>query len=153
MRTVAYRFRSNGSACIQCGVCMDVCPVRALDMTRPRFAGPEGRDGSRQEVAPGEAPYPWMTVFPIQVGECTGCMICAQECPVNIITIERVDGPVALAPSQGPQAAEPEEDGAWHPLSSYTRATARRTTLSNPWGSRPRWPTRSTLLPKGGRGR
>ncbi|MDI3298589.1 MAG: 4Fe-4S binding protein [Bacillota bacterium] len=148
---MAYRFRSNGSACIQCGVCMDVCPVRALDMTRPRFPGPEGSAaGAAAQAGPA---YPWMTVFPIQVGECTGCMICAQECPVNIVTIERVEAPVALAPAQGPCPPEPEEDGCWHPLSSYTRASARRTTLSNPWGARPRWPTRSTLVPKGGRGR
>ncbi|MFI5278526.1 MAG: 4Fe-4S binding protein, partial [Ktedonobacterales bacterium] len=32
---MAYRFTVNEETCINCGICMDLCPVRCLDMTRP----------------------------------------------------------------------------------------------------------------------
>ena len=32
---MAYRFHVNEVTCINCGICMDLCPVRCLDMTRP----------------------------------------------------------------------------------------------------------------------
>jgi formate hydrogenlyase subunit 6/NADH:ubiquinone oxidoreductase subunit I len=32
---MAYRFQVNHTACINCGICMDLCPVRCLDMSRP----------------------------------------------------------------------------------------------------------------------
>ena len=34
MRT--YRFSFDSDQCLNCGVCVDVCPVHSLDMTRPR---------------------------------------------------------------------------------------------------------------------
>ena len=33
---MGYRSTIDHGGCINCGVCMDVCPVQALDMTRPR---------------------------------------------------------------------------------------------------------------------
>ena len=33
---MAYRFQVNAQSCINCGICMDLCPVRCLDMTAPR---------------------------------------------------------------------------------------------------------------------
>ena len=32
---MAYRFTVNPITCINCGICMDLCPARWLDMTRP----------------------------------------------------------------------------------------------------------------------
>ena len=31
---MAYRFQVNEQTCINCGICVDLCPVRCLDMTR-----------------------------------------------------------------------------------------------------------------------
>lgn len=36
---MAYRFRVNELTCINCGICMDLCVVRCLDMTRPSGEG------------------------------------------------------------------------------------------------------------------
>ena len=95
--------------CINCGICMDVCPVQALDMQRPTRDGVEG-----------DGPNPWLMEAPIQVGECIGCSICIRECPVEVMTLERVPGPTILANRQGPIAAAPPLTG-WVPLSAVTR--------------------------------
>ena len=38
---MGYRIDIDQRGCINCGVCMDVCPVEALDMTRPQRPGVE----------------------------------------------------------------------------------------------------------------
>ena len=38
---MGYRITIEDRNCINCGVCMDVCPVQALDMTRPEHGGIE----------------------------------------------------------------------------------------------------------------
>ena len=46
---MGYRIDIDHTGCINCGVCMDTCPVEALDMSRPERAGIEtGRFGSPQ---------------------------------------------------------------------------------------------------------
>ena len=40
---MGYRITIDNGGCINCGICMDVCPVQALDMTRPTRAGVELR--------------------------------------------------------------------------------------------------------------
>ncbi len=57
--------------CHSLGICMDVCPVRAIDMTPPKRSSTEG--GFRRR--------PWMMEFPFLVGKCTGCQMCEIECP------------------------------------------------------------------------
>src|ERR1700675_4196464 len=81
-------------SCINCGICMDVCPVEAIDMSRPRSPG--------VEAGPGEGPIPWLMEHPIQVGECVGCTICTSECPGSVMALPTVAGPTPLAPRQGP---------------------------------------------------
>jgi NADPH-dependent glutamate synthase beta subunit-like oxidoreductase/Pyruvate/2-oxoacid:ferredoxin oxidoreductase delta subunit len=131
---VGYRFTFDDTGCLNCGVCMDVCPVAALDMTRPDQP-PVEAGAARLQGATG-TPQPWMMTFPIQVGECIGCEACAVECPTGVITIRAEAGaPVSLAPSQGPLAAEPPDAG-WVPLSAVTRA-ARKERRTDPWG--PAW--------------
>ena len=44
---MGYRIDIDHDGCINCGVCMDVCPVQALDMTRPDRAGVEAGLGRR----------------------------------------------------------------------------------------------------------
>src|SRR6266540_4423587 len=86
---MAYRFQVNEQTCINCGICMDLCPVRCLDMTRPSGEGTIGKTRERESPIPGaSATRPWMMLFPVQVAACIGCQVCAQECPTNAIDIE-----------------------------------------------------------------
>jgi NADPH-dependent glutamate synthase beta subunit-like oxidoreductase/NAD-dependent dihydropyrimidine dehydrogenase PreA subunit len=110
---MGYRITIDTTGCFNCGVCMDVCPVQALDMSRPRGAGPEAGLGFG-------SPLNWMMEFPVQVGECIGCGICIRECPVVVMTLDTVPGETALAPRQGPITRPVHEDG-WIPLSAATR--------------------------------
>jgi NADPH-dependent glutamate synthase beta subunit-like oxidoreductase/Pyruvate/2-oxoacid:ferredoxin oxidoreductase delta subunit len=121
---MGYRIDIDSTNCINCGICMDVCPVEALDMSRPQSPG--------VEAGPGEGPIPWLMERPIQVGECVGCSICVRECPVSVMTLTTVTQPTPLAPRQGP-IQRPVESGApnaWIPLSSVTREALKPTKVS-----------------------
>ncbi|MDA8202220.1 MAG: FAD-dependent oxidoreductase [Chloroflexi bacterium] len=113
---MGYRITIDQRGCFNCGVCMDVCPVQALDMSRPTNGGPEtgSRDG---------APLRWMMEFPTQVGECIGCGICVRECPVVVVTLDSAPGETPLAPRQGPitRPVPATEPPAWIPLGEATR--------------------------------
>ena len=121
---MGYRIDIDHGGCINCGICMDVCPVEALDMTRPDRTGVEGG-----------RPIPWMMEHPTQVGECVGCTVCVEECPVHVITLAVQAGPTPLAARQGP-ISRPEvaaHDGGWIPLSAVTREVLKPDHVS-PWG-------------------
>jgi NADPH-dependent glutamate synthase beta subunit-like oxidoreductase/NAD-dependent dihydropyrimidine dehydrogenase PreA subunit len=134
---MAYRFFVRGEICINCGICMDLCPVRCLDMTRPAGTGEPGRAEDLRSPIPGEgAARPWMMLVPIQVAACVGCQVCAQECPTNAITIESSVKEVPYA-RRGPLATLPPEDG-WQPLDAYTRATPEEPG-ETPWGEGRAW--------------
>src|SRR5260370_4279939 len=129
---MAYRFHVNQHTCINCGICMDLCPVRCLDMTRPSGDG-EGAHG--EEVLspiPGEfSARAWMMLTPVQVAACIGCQVCAQECPTNAITIQSSVQEVAYA-KRGSISYLPPEAG-WQPLDAYTRANPAEPG-DTPWG-------------------
>ena len=132
-----FRFTFDSSQCLNCGVCVDVCPVHCLDMTRPQGPGPESPD----EVAnvPGQN-QDWMTIFPIQIARCTGCMVCVMECPTDIIDVEKVEGDVTFAPAQGPLVREAGYDPKhWQGLSDFTRVSRKDRPLGDPWGASPKW--------------
>jgi NADPH-dependent glutamate synthase beta subunit-like oxidoreductase/NAD-dependent dihydropyrimidine dehydrogenase PreA subunit len=121
---MGYRIDIDAGNCINCGICMDVCPVEALDMTRPGVPGPEavGRMG----------PLAWMMEHPIQVGECVGCSICIRECPVNVMTLSTQVEATALAPRQGPitRPVATVPGTSWIPLSEATREALKPTKVS-----------------------
>src|SRR5664279_125254 len=121
---MGYRIDIDHGGCINCGICMDVCPVEALDMTRPDRNGVEGG-----------LPIPWMMEHPTQVGECVGCTVCVEECPVHVITLAVQAAPTPLAPRQGPIGRPPvaPHDGGWIPLSAVTREVLKSEHVS-PWG-------------------
>ena len=119
---MAYRFRVNENTCINCGICMDLCPVRCLDMSRPSGEGEIGNAQERLSPIPGPwADRAWMMLGPVQVASCIGCQVCAQECPTNAITIEG-HAQVATFAQRGLISYLPDEGG-WQPLDAYTRAT------------------------------
>ena len=110
---MGYRITIDRGDCINCGVCMDVCPVQALDMTRPDRPGAEAGDGGGQ-------PFPWMMEYPVQVGECIGCDVCISECPVQVMTLDRVPGATQLLPRQGPVTLPSPPRPGWIPFSEVT---------------------------------
>ncbi|HEU0003168.1 MAG TPA: FAD-dependent oxidoreductase [Ktedonobacteraceae bacterium] len=119
---MAYRFQVNQTACINCGICMDLCPVRCLDMSRPAGEGKIGSESERRSPIPGDsAQRAWMMLVPVQVSQCVGCQVCAQECPTNAITIESSIKELTFA-RRGIITHLPPEAG-WQPLDAYTRAT------------------------------
>jgi NADPH-dependent glutamate synthase beta subunit-like oxidoreductase/Pyruvate/2-oxoacid:ferredoxin oxidoreductase delta subunit len=140
---MGYRIDIDQGGCITCGVCMDVCPVEALDMSRPQVPGIETGPG------PGARPLPWTMERPLQVGECIGCGICIRECPPNVMTLVTVDGAVPMAARQGPIERPSPVAGAgdaWVPLSEVTRE-ALKPVHDSPWGGLFRWKTRSRPKP------
>lgn len=137
---MGYRIDIDERGCITCGVCMDVCPVEALDMSRPQAPG--------LETGPGQGfPLPWTMEHPLQVAECIGCGICIRECPPDVMSLVTVEGEVPLALRQGPisRPAQPATDG-WIPLSEATRE-ALKPVHDSPWGDLFRWQTRSRPQP------
>lgn len=126
---MAYQFICNEHRCINCGACMDVCPVRCLNMTRP----------TRPSVEPSGQVNEWMMEFPVQIAKCTGCNVCYTECPTEAIAIAAVDEEPAYAdvPAVTHKKSGPELS-AWTPLSDLTRDPFRRVT-SDPWGGLQRW--------------
>src|SRR6266478_3490663 len=134
---MAYRFLVNEHTCINCGICMDLCPVRCLDMTRPSGEGEEADAQELLSPIPGDfALRSWMMLAPVQVSPCVGCQVCAQECPTNAITIESSIKEIVLA-KRGPISYLPQEHG-WLPLDAYTRATSEEPGEA-PWGEDHSW--------------
>ena len=119
---MGYQIAVDLGNCFNCGICMDVCPVEALDMTRPERPGVETGYGSA-------GPLRWMMEYPVQVGECIGCSICIRECPVSVMTLETVDGPTPLAARQG-RIERPEPTIGWIPWSEVTRESLKPTKVS-----------------------
>ncbi len=110
---MGYRITIDRSNCINCGVCMDVCPVQALDMSRPNKPGVEAGGGFG-------VPFRWMMEYPVQVGECVGCSMCVRECPVDVMTLDTLPTETPLQPRQGPVTTPPEGERGWIPLSAVT---------------------------------
>ena len=61
----------NYKNCISCRICVQVCPVSALDLTR------EGKSGK------------YRNLFPELVDKdgCIGCAMCVKECPMDCINM------------------------------------------------------------------
>jgi NADPH-dependent glutamate synthase beta subunit-like oxidoreductase/NAD-dependent dihydropyrimidine dehydrogenase PreA subunit len=130
---MGYRIDIDHRGCINCGICMDVCPVEALDMSRPIGPGIETGQGPA-------AALPWTMEHPIQVGECIGCSICIRECPVSVMTLAEEQGATALAPRQGPVHRPPVDEPGWVALSSVTLESLKPSHPS-PWGDLFTWTT------------
>jgi NADPH-dependent glutamate synthase beta subunit-like oxidoreductase/NAD-dependent dihydropyrimidine dehydrogenase PreA subunit len=134
---MAYRFQVNETTCINCGICMDLCPVRCLDMSRPSGDGEIGVASERLTPIPGvNGMRAWMMLAPVQVSQCIGCQVCAQECPTNAINIESSVKEVAYA-RRGQLSYLPPDLG-WQPLDAFTRAFPEEPG-EQPWGADHGW--------------
>ena len=60
---MGWQWKLNSRECIGCGICADVCPNRAILMTR-------------------DMAYP----APV-VGKCEGCPDCSAQCPTGAISV------------------------------------------------------------------
>src|SRR5579884_1000412 len=115
---MAYRFQVDEQLCINCGICMDLCPVHCLDMTRPAGDGEKASQRELSSPIPGEQAFrDWMMLSPVQTAPCIGCQICVQECPTHAIEIANEARPITYA-RRGPISSLPSENG-WQPLDAY----------------------------------
>jgi NADPH-dependent glutamate synthase beta subunit-like oxidoreductase/Pyruvate/2-oxoacid:ferredoxin oxidoreductase delta subunit len=130
---MGYRIQIENGGCLNCGVCMDVCPVQALDMSRPQRPGVEGSGLFGR-------PFDWMMEYPVQVGECIGCGICVRECPTHVVNLDSLPGSTPLADRQGPIHRPVEPTPAWQPLSEVTTESLKPARVS-PWGDLFQWRT------------
>ncbi len=122
-----FKFLLNARNCINCGQCMDVCPVNTLDMTRPKHVSPEGK-------ARGE-PFKYMMEFPVQVNKCIGCLLCQEECPTQVIKIVDVDKEPEYFKQQGKIIFESEKlPEGFCALSKLTKTHQKKIKSGDPWG-------------------
>lgn len=101
-----FSLKLNGSHCISCGICMDVCRPQAIAMRTKRSRGVEGETltylGLRSAGNVELAPAPMMT-FPYLAHPdlCNGCAVCVNECPVVALELQtnefafRADGEIS----------------------------------------------------------
>lgn len=129
---------------------MDVCPPTCLEFTRPDdvsfygslFGGDpvDGIEEGQLKLWMMEQPY-----LPIQE-RCTGCQVCARECPTNAITVEPdTEKPATLRPKPVilRTGAEARDDSYWRSLSEYTRDYLKRPVRS-PWSNIAEWKPMTT---------
>jgi len=90
VNTVFDSSRMNGSECIQCGGCVDVCPEQCIDLVSLRrvsiaaAAGPlRLPDGSPFPAAGG----PGAALIKDETA-CIRCGLCARRCPAGVITMQ-----------------------------------------------------------------
>ena len=81
----------SGSECIQCGGCVDVCPVDCIDLSSIRAEVPEGGplrtcDGKPIALARG-VDAPAMALIKDET-MCIRCGLCARKCPVGCISMQ-----------------------------------------------------------------
>jgi len=135
---MSYVFSLDRTNCLNCGVCMDVCPVQALDMTRTGLASIEAGAKTRGRGGRPAAGQLWMMEFPVQVDVCIGCELCATECPTEVITISSQKAAAVLLPAQGPIQRAPVGMRGWVPLSALTRESLKEQ-HTDPWGDLTGW--------------
>jgi NAD-dependent dihydropyrimidine dehydrogenase PreA subunit len=90
VNTVFDSSRMNGSECIQCGGCVDVCPEQCIDLVSLRRVSTDASAGALR--------LPDGTAFPAagQPGAalikdetaCIRCGLCARRCPAGVITMQ-----------------------------------------------------------------
>jgi formate dehydrogenase (NADP+) beta subunit len=100
INTIFEGHEANGTECILCGGCADVCPENCLqlvplsqfqfsDETKGRLAAElDSRSQELQHLAPDELSATVGSVMVKDETICIRCGLCAERCPVNTITME-----------------------------------------------------------------
>ncbi|MBL7995718.1 4Fe-4S binding protein [bacterium] len=95
------KLKLNAKFCISCGICMDVCPERAINMRIHNSSGVEGERLAYLALGPyranelppsGMMTFPWLANPP----HCNGCMLCEKECPVCALTLQQIEEESAI---------------------------------------------------------
>ena len=95
---MAYRFHVNQTTCINCGICMDLCPVRCLDMSRPAGEGEIGSEGERHSPVPGDwGQRAWMMLVPVKLVTTPAVVIRPMELLPGLVNHRAPSGPVVMS--------------------------------------------------------
>lgn len=97
-----HRIAAGGDFCFLCGICKDICPQDCIDMKKvdrvsiegnlEKLIGPAIMRLFRWPLPKEEGPKTWMegTAFVKSQEDCIRCFMCQRECPLNVVTIERI---------------------------------------------------------------
>ena len=100
INTIFEGTEANGSECILCGGCVDVCPENCLELvplSRFQFSGEttaqlsatsDSRANELLHLAPEELTQAQGSVMVKDETICIRCGLCAERCPVNTISME-----------------------------------------------------------------
>ena len=127
---MAYRFQVNEQRCINCGICVDLCPVRCLDMTRPGSLGEPAVAFELHSPIPIDfSTRDWMMLAPVQVVRALGVEGLRPGMP-NQCHRDRGQSSEVTAIRTRPVAMIPPENGwttTWTPSHErFLRSRARR---------------------------
>jgi NADPH-dependent glutamate synthase beta subunit-like oxidoreductase/ferredoxin len=90
VNTVFDSSRMNGSECIECGGCVDVCPVQCIDLVSLRRISAD-RGAAPLRLPDGSAFHaggsPGAALIKDETA-CIRCGLCARRCPVGLITMQ-----------------------------------------------------------------
>ncbi len=140
---VLYKFGLDETKCMNCGICMDVCPFTCIEFVRSSdllFYGKLSQPQLVKDNAKGKPEMQMMEMPYLPVQErCTGCQVCARECPTKAITIEPdTSKPSTLKPKPVILERKLQDYDGWHPLSEFTRDYLKRPVRS-PWSKVAEW--------------
>lgn len=96
-----HRISAGGDYCFLCGICKDICPQDCIDMKKVDRVAIEGNleklIGPKMMrlfkwTLPSEGAKTWMegTAFVKDQENCIRCFMCQRECPLSVVTIERI---------------------------------------------------------------
>ncbi|GAB2535965.1 (Fe-S)-binding protein [Rhodanobacter koreensis] len=142
MRAPAGRIAELADQCVQCGLCLPVCPTYALD--RNEAESPRGRIAIAAALARGQAdPTAGLREH---LDHCLGCLNCETACPANVqygellIETRAMLGPAPQRPRQLLNLIKRpvlmrtlRRIGGWMALSHWKDWLARRLPATSPW--------------------
>lgn len=86
-----FKLRLRVKDCVSCGVCMDVCPPRAISM---RSRSPRSVEGQHMALLNLPKSDPWqpdrLMTYPYLAQDelCDGCALCVRECPGEALDLQ-----------------------------------------------------------------
>jgi ferredoxin len=81
----------DGTRCVLCGGCADVCPTQCLKLAGldALDLSPALRSAAEAALGPGADPSAHSVILKDE-DRCIRCALCAMRCPTDAITMERV---------------------------------------------------------------